>query len=98
MIVGGDIPGVTPGHVRRAFEYLGQSDAVIGPAADGGYWMIGLRHPGRPPAGFMKNVRWSTEFALADTVTSLGNRSVALADELRDVDTVDDLQDLGLWR
>ena len=42
-IIGADIPGITPAHVARAFAALGAHDAVIGPAPDGGYWLIGLR-------------------------------------------------------
>ncbi len=43
VIIGADIPEITPDHIGRAFAALGRSDAVFGPAADGGYWLVGLK-------------------------------------------------------
>ncbi len=90
-LIGGDIPGVTPAHIHRAFQALGDHDAVFGPAEDGGYWLIGLKHPARQPHGFLQNVRWSTEHALADSRATLPGQRIATAGTLRDVDTADDL-------
>jgi len=92
VIVGSDIPGIRARHVAGAFAALGRHDAVLGPADDGGYWLIGMRRrPAfRPP---FAGVRWGTAHALADT---LGNfrrqgQSVALLEVLTDVDTAADL-------
>lgn len=90
-LIGGDIPGVAPAHIHRAFQALGNHDAVFGPAEDGGYWLIGLKHPARQPRGFLQNVRWSTEHALVDSRATLPGQRIATADTLRDVDTADDL-------
>ena len=92
-IVGGDIPGITPAHVARAFAALGRQEAVFGPATDGGYWLVGLART-RLPATLFHHVRWSTEHALADSIASLGGLSVARTDTLRDIDTLDDLMAL----
>lgn len=89
LIIGGDIPGITPAHISRGFKALGRHDAAFGPAPDGGYWMIGLRHA--PPAGFLQGVRWSTEHALADSIATLPGKRIALTDTLADVDTAADL-------
>ncbi len=43
LIVGTDVPGITPAHIAQAFRLLGRHDAVFGPAADGGYWLVGLK-------------------------------------------------------
>lgn len=94
-IVGADIPGITPGHIARAFALLAGRDAVFGPAPDGGYWLVGLRRAGAVPATLFRGVRWSTPHALADTLASLPGRRVVLADSLRDVD---DAADLGAGR
>jgi len=40
LIIGGDIPGITPALIESAFKALGNHDAVFGPAPDGGYWLI----------------------------------------------------------
>ena len=91
-VIGADIPSVGPKQIARAFAALGASDAVFGPAPDGGYWLIGLRKTHPLPPTIFQDVRWSTEHALADTRASLGGLSVALIDELQDVDTIDDLK------
>jgi len=92
LVIGGDIPGVRPAHIARGFGLLGAFDAVIGPATDGGYWMIGLaRRSGRMPARLFEGVRWSGPHAMADTIRSLGDAQVAFCDTLADVDTHADL-------
>ena len=90
-LIGADIPGVTRSHVAAAFAALGDADAVFGPAPDGGYWLIGLKHPRHQPSGFFRDVRWSTSHALADSVATLPGYRVAECATLRDVDTADDL-------
>lgn len=94
-IIGGDIPGVQSHHINHAFQSLGSNEAVFGPAMDGGYWLVGLKHPSRVPPSFLQNVRWSTEHARADSIASIPDMRVALADRLQDVDTADDLQSLS---
>ncbi|OSP55319.1 DUF2064 domain-containing protein [Pseudoruegeria sp. SK021] len=90
-IIGADIPAVGKGHVARAFAALGRAEAVVGPAPDGGYWLIGLaRRRGIPP-GLFKGVRWSTDHALDDTCATLPGHRIAGIDVLSDVDTVADL-------
>jgi uncharacterized protein len=91
VIVGSDIPGITPSHIAVAFRRLRGADAILGPAEDGGYWLVGLRRSPRilrPFAG----VRWSTAHALADTRANLAGRPVAMAARLSDVD------DAASWR
>lgn len=90
VIIGTDIPAVRPAHIAAAFDALGSHDAVFGPADDGGYWLVGQRRTPRPIDAFA-NVRWSTEFALADTLANHRQQDVALVTELSDVDDKDDL-------
>ncbi len=95
IIVGSDIPQLTPGHVARGFTALGGADMVLGPAADGGYWLIGLGARGRLIDPF-REVRWSTSEALADTRRNApATFRVAVVDRLADVD---DGAALGRWR
>jgi hypothetical protein len=90
LIIGSDVPALTPAHVEAGFRALGGSEAVFGPAADGGYWLVGLRRRPRLPRGLFAGVRWSSPHALADTLASLprGMR-VAMLETLEDVDDVD---------
>ena len=90
-LIGADIPGITRGHIARAFGALGRAEIVLGPAPDGGYWLVGAQRYSALPSGMFNNVRWSTENALADTLASVNGRRVTLLDHLRDVDTVADL-------
>jgi hypothetical protein len=96
LIIGSDIPGITTGRIAAAFQALRGADAVIGPAADGGYWLIGLRR-GPGPWGMFDGVGWSGPHARADTIANLQARglSVALAEELSDVDDAADYRATG---
>lgn len=91
-LIGADIPGITRAHIARAFATLGHSDAVFGPATDGGYWLVGAKHPARLPQTLFQNVRWSSEHALADSVATLPGWRIAQTDVLNDVDTAADLR------
>ncbi|MCC7048724.1 MAG: TIGR04282 family arsenosugar biosynthesis glycosyltransferase [Alphaproteobacteria bacterium] len=91
VLVGTDIPGLTPAVIARAFHLLARHDGVFGPAADGGFWLVGLRN--RRPR--FDGVRWSTRHALADTLAGLGRARIALLDKLEDIDTPADYR---RWR
>lgn len=95
LIVGADIPGLTPDHVAQAFRALRAGDAVIGPAPDGGYWAIGLKRSRAQPARLFEGVRWSGPHARADTEKTLSGLRLKYAATLRDVDTGADLHDPG---
>lgn len=95
LIIGGDIPGLNPRHIERAFRALGGNDAVFGPATDGGYWLIGLKRRAAVPAALFHGVRWSSPHALCDTVASLPGARIAYVDTLQDVDTGADLAALS---
>jgi len=90
VMIGADIPGITRAHVWEAFGALGPNASVIGPAVDGGFWMIGLHMPGRQATGFFRGIRWSHAETLADTLPTLPTPYATVA-VLSDVDTVDDL-------
>ncbi len=96
VIVGADIPNITPHLINKAFQALGNHDAVFGPAPDGGYWLIGLKNGvNAVPPKMFENVRWSTEHALTDTIATLGDMRVAMIDTLQDVDTIRDLDGIN---
>ncbi|MEL7152871.1 MAG: DUF2064 domain-containing protein, partial [Pseudomonadota bacterium] len=90
LLIGSDIHGLTHVHITRAWRTLGKNDAVIGPSPDGGFWLLGLKHPRRHPVNCLDGARWSSPYALMDTVKRLGGRT-ALTDMLQDIDTVEDL-------
>lgn len=90
VLVGSDIPDIQPRHIQAAFRALARADVVLGPAADGGYWLIGVKGRRAPPR--FGPIRWSSEHALADTIAGFpSGTGVALLETLRDVDEARDL-------
>jgi len=87
VIVGSDCPEVTAADIREAWRELRTFDLVVGPATDGGYWLIGLRQT--QPALF-EGIEWSSEFVLAETLERARARGqrIQLLRILTDVDTV----------
>lgn len=91
-VVGGDIPAVRRSHIAKAFSVLRSHDAVFGPAPDGGFWLVGHSAQRAVPPCIFRNARWSTSYALADSVASLPDHRIAFVDSLQDVDTAADLR------
>lgn len=87
-LMGCDIPDARASDMRAAFRGLGVADAVFGPAADGGFWLIALGP--RRPAVLFGAARWSTEHALADTLRQFSHHRVGFIRSLADIDTVAD--------
>jgi uncharacterized protein len=95
VLLGADIPGVRQAHIRGAFGRLGEAPVVLGPARDGGFWLVGARNGQylqRPLFG--PNVRWSSGETLNDVTIQL-RQPYALADRLADVDYAADLPSPG---
>ena len=92
LLIGSDIPAMTPDYLRAADAALAEGhDAVLGPAEDGGYVLIGLR---RVVPGFFEHIRWSEPDLLAVTrkrIAHLGWRHIELP-ILWDVDRPEDLK------
>ena len=93
-IVGSDVPGVTRETALRALEALGEADVVLGPAEDGGYYLIALR---APHAELVRGIDWSTPVVLQQTLERAAAAGLAVRqlEPLRDVDTLEDLR--GEW-
>jgi rSAM/selenodomain-associated transferase 2/rSAM/selenodomain-associated transferase 1 len=90
VVIGTDCPGLTETTLRQAADGLAKHDVVLGPAEDGGYYLIALRQP--QPALFT-GIDWGTERVLAQTLEAcrgLGLRVQQLA-PLADVDEPEDL-------
>jgi len=85
VIIGSDIPSIDRADIAQAFFQLGRNEVVFGPAPDGGYWLVGQSRR-RKVLKLFENVRWSSEHALADTMSNIGTGSVQLLRQLADVD------------
>lgn len=91
ICIGTDCPYVRKTDLDQAMEALTRHDAVLGPALDGGYWMIGLT---RPESSLFQEMPWSTPQVLDVTRNRLRSAGVSFQ-ELRELEDVDDLES---WR
>jgi uncharacterized protein len=91
VLIGGDIPEITNEIIYQAFSALDDNNCVLGPTSDGGYYLIGLRHP---EPGIFQDITWSSEKVLQQTIIQLQKlaKKTRLLIHLNDVDTLDDLR------
>ncbi|NTV01679.1 MAG: glycosyltransferase [Chlorobiaceae bacterium] len=96
VLVGTDCPGLSVFLLDCAFEALEGDDAVIGPARDGGFYLIGLNRP--IPELFLGR-KWSTPEVLHESLSILSKQRAecAILPALSDIDTIDDLMESTLW-
>lgn len=89
MIVGSDLFDLTAENINKAFEKLNSNDVVIGPAEDGGYYLLGMK---KTHSAVFRNKEWGTSSVRKDTLNDLKNNTVCLLDQLNDIDVYDDLK------
>lgn len=94
VIIGTDCPGLTPELLRKAFEQLATHDVVVGPADDGGYYLLGLREL---QPDLFANKNWSTATVLPDTLADAARLGLSVA-QLPVLHDVDSGRDLETWR
>lgn len=87
VVIGTDCPEISEAHLQHAFEALDRYDAVLGPAEDGGYYLIGMNkyHP-----DVFNNIDWSTEFVANQSRSQIAKLGWSLTEleTLQDIDTV----------
>ena len=94
IIIGTDCPSLNALLIAQAFEYLDQHDLILGPATDGGYYLIGLRR--LIPELFI-GINWGTSLVFQQTVEIANSLklTVAYLTPLSDIDRPEDLAKLG---
>ena len=98
VVVGGDVVGLPPATLEDARAALETADAVIGPASDGGYYLLGARARALPALGrALAGVRFGTALAGADTLQGLSREGLLVAElaPFFDVDEPSDLERLA---
>ncbi|GJM16820.1 MAG: hypothetical protein DHS20C13_21470 [Thermodesulfobacteriota bacterium] len=90
VIIGTDCTDVTSETITQAIKSLTDVDVVLGPAVDGGYYLLGLNN--HTPEIF-KGIKWSTESVLNQTIEKIKENKLSyeLLNTLQDIDTLDDL-------
>lgn len=94
VIIGSDCPQLLSEDIEAAFHFLEQYDLVIGPANDGGYYLLGMKEVHQP---LFEQMEWSTEVVFHETLNraKVANLKVKVLRELVDLDTLDDLKETG---
>lgn len=98
VLVGSDIPGITAALLASAFERLAAGTVVLGPADDGGYYLVGLTRPGfqKAAAALFDDMAWGTSTVLAESCRRLEGLGLAV-DLLEALADVDRPEDLSVW-
>jgi hypothetical protein len=91
VIIGSDSPDITRQDIEAAWSALETNDVVLGPAEDGGYWLIGLR--AEQPVLF-ENIAWSSRTVFEETLSRAraAKLSTHILRKLPDIDTIEDLR------
>jgi rSAM/selenodomain-associated transferase 1 len=94
LLIGSDIPSMTPAYLREADRALRDADVVLGPAEDGGYVLIGLK---RAAPALFQGVPWGEASVLAETRKRIASAGLRLRElpALPDVDRPGDLDRLA---
>lgn len=94
VLIGSDNPGLPANYVEQAFAALECAPSVLGPAEDGGYYLIGMRAP--QPALFHGGIAWSTDVVAEQTRAAAARAGLAMASvpQWYDIDTLNDLRRL----
>lgn len=92
LVIGSDCPGLTPAVLWTAHDTLATEDMVIGPASDGGYYLLGYNADARFA---FEDMEWSTDTVFEETLRRFVAQGIrpAVLPELSDIDTAADLED-----
>jgi uncharacterized protein len=91
LLIGSDCPDISRAIVNRGVLLLDTQDIVLGPAHDGGYYLIGLR---RPEPELFLNIEWGTGRVLQQTLDTIerSGLTVGRLPQLHDIDRIEDLR------
>ncbi len=90
ILIGSDIYDLNKDIIENAFQELENHDYVLGPAQDGGYYLIGMKSLN---SEVFKNKKWGTSNVLKDTLNDLKGKDLKILETLNDVDVFDDIKD-----
>lgn len=95
IVIGSDMYDLATIDFENAFNSLDTCDFVVGPAEDGGYYLLGMKH--FKPELF-KNKNWGNDTVLTATLNNLENEKYHLLDERNDVDLYEDIKDIDAFK
>lgn len=92
IIIGSDMFDLNQNDLENAFLQLNNSEVVIGPADDGGYYLLGMKSI---EPDIFRNKKWGTSTVLKDTLSNLNHKKITLLDSRNDVDLYEDIKDIS---
>ena len=95
ILIGSDIYDLNSETIEEAFVEIENADFVIGPAADGGYYLVGMKTLNNE---IFQNKNWGTETVLEDTLNNLNHKKVKLLEIKNDIDVYEDLEDIDVFQ
>jgi rSAM/selenodomain-associated transferase 1 len=95
IIVGSDLITLESADIIEAIKKLDNNDIVIGPAEDGGYYLLGMK---QIPASLFKDKNWGTDSVLKDTLRDISSLTYHLLQEKNDIDTYDDIKNISIFK
>ncbi|WP_246848991.1 TIGR04282 family arsenosugar biosynthesis glycosyltransferase [Aquimarina sp. U1-2] len=95
VIIGSDMYDLSTEDIEASFLALQSHDYVIGPATDGGYYLLGMKSL---TSQVFKNKKWGTASVLKDTVNDLQNNTIHLLEERNDIDIYEDIKDIDVFQ
>lgn len=96
IIIGSDMHDMSQADLDHAFKQLKTNDAVIGPAEDGGYYLLGFTK--KLIDGVFEDKEWGTETVLEKTLNNLKSVNYAMLEERNDVDYYEDIKDIPAFQ
>lgn len=105
IAIGADCPDISAQHIQQAFDALVDSELVVGPASDGGYYLIGLRQSPHQSVSSLVNrqlemlfgdIDWSTPRVFRQTQAKIQQLGLSLA-QLEVLSDIDRPEDLSIW-
>ena len=95
IIIGSDMYDLSQKDIEDAFLLLEQNDFTIGPAEDGGYYLLGMK---KLKPELFRNKYWGTNSVLKNTLSDLLNEKAATLAVRNDIDIYDDIKDIELFQ
>ncbi len=94
IIIGSDIYDLSTEDLKLAYNNLAEDDYVIGPAQDGGYYLLGMKSLNER---IFLNKSWSTDLVLDETLAELQMAEVSLLEVRNDIDVYEDIKDFSVF-
>jgi hypothetical protein len=95
IVIGSDMFDLTTADIDKAFTALVNKDFVIGPADDGGYYLLGMTAFN---GALFQNKSWGTETVLQDSLDDLNQKNIHLLETRNDIDLYEDVKDIEAFQ